>query len=112
MDYDSCWEILEVRSGGTILQFDVENDKFWQNGKNEKDLITLMKRLRLFRNYLLSRENLQSTEVSELKSDEGFDYEKSQGYESMEMNGRFRSMYYFSLDSIESGRPLRKKARK
>mmetsp|Transcript_5891 Transcript_5891/g.6485 ORF Transcript_5891/g.6485 Transcript_5891/m.6485 type:complete len:395 (+) Transcript_5891:61-1245(+) len=114
LDYDFCWEILDVRTGGVILQFDLECESSWQNGKELKDLLTLMKRLKLFRDYLLSRDDKESLKANELKFDDGRAYEKSQGYESIDMLYRFKSMYDYAYGKAESAleRPSKKKARK
>eukprot|EP01040_Poterioochromonas_malhamensis_P012632 gene12632-13830_t len=114
LDYDFCWEILDVRTGGVILQFDLECESSWQNGKELKDLLTLMKRLKLFRDYLLNRDDKESLKASDLKFDDGRTYEKSQGYESTDMVYRFKSMYDYAYGKAESAleRPSKKKARK
>eukprot|EP01040_Poterioochromonas_malhamensis_P012633 gene12633-13831_t len=98
IDYDFCWEILDVRTGGVILQFDIENQSFWQYENAGKELLTLMKRLKLFRDYLLSLDDKESLKASDLKFDDGRTYEKSQGYESKAMNFRYKAIGRSDLD--------------
>ncbi len=112
LDYDFCWEILDVRTGGVILQFDLECESSWQNGKELKDLLTLMKRLKLFRDYLLNRDDKESLKASDLKFDDGRTYEKSQGYESKAMNSRYKAMYDHAYEEATAIRRPSKKARK
>jgi hypothetical protein len=112
LDYDFCWEILDVKEGGVILQFDLECDNFWQNGNTDNNVLTFMKRLQLFRDYLLSLEN---PTISSVKHDKFRDYEKSLGFGAVKMSPHFERKYNYSfnkVDAYEQKPSSAKKARK